>query len=83
MYYEHPEIGNSEIEKLFGKRSSNTMSKLKKLVKDEMNSRGVASYNANAVNTKIAYEVWGLDITDLAERYRKLEELRNGRLTGQ
>ena len=75
VFYEHGEIGNKEIECLFGNRSSTTISRLKRLVRAEMVKRGVPTFNANKVNTVIAYDVWGIDVLDLENRMKKIKEL--------
>jgi len=75
IYYENAEIGNKEIIKLFGSRSSVTISKLKNLVKAEMIKRDILTFNAYKVNTAIAYDVWGIDIKDLENRRKKIKEL--------
>jgi len=75
IYYEYVEIGNNEIKELFGKLSPATISKLKRLVIDDMNANGVKSYRKYNVNAKSAYEIWGIDVEDLVRRKNKLEEL--------
>jgi hypothetical protein len=75
VYYNHSEIGNKEITVLFGSRSSATISRLKRAVKDEMNTKGIYSYGANKVNTAIAYKVWGIEISDLEKRMKKIKDL--------
>ena len=75
IYYNHAEIGNKEIAVLFGRRSSTTISRLKKMVKAEMNKRDLYSYGANKINTRVAYEVWGLDVDDLEQRMKKIKAL--------
>jgi hypothetical protein len=75
IYYTHSEIGNQQINELFGKRSSATVSRLKRAVKNEMAKRDVISYGMNKVNTPIAYEVWGIDVADLEKRMKKLKNL--------
>ena len=75
IFYNYPEIGNKEINSLFGARSSTTISRLKKSVKAEMVKNDVPVYCANKVNTKIAFSVWGIDIQDLEERRKKISEL--------
>jgi len=75
IYYKYSEIGNNEINVLFGKLSSATLAKLKKVVKAEMDNQNKFSYGRNKINTKIAYNVWGIDITDLEERRNKLRSL--------
>ena len=69
------ELGNDDLLQLFGTISSATISRLKGKARDKMIEKGVASWNANRVNTAAAYESWGLDINDLEYRYRKLQEL--------
>lgn len=75
IYYNHSELGNDEIKKLFGNRASSTISKLKKHVRDEMYQQGVFSFGTHTVNTEIAFETWGLKISDLEERLTKLKQL--------
>ena len=75
-YYSHSEIGNKEIAALFGRLSTATVAKLKKVAKDEMTKRGVYSYGMYKVNTAIAFEVWGIDVADLEKRMKKLKELK-------
>jgi hypothetical protein len=76
VYYSHSEIGNKEIAALFGRHSSATVARLKKLAKMEMNRRDMYSYGANKVNTVVAFEVWGIDVPDLEKRMKKLKELK-------
>ena len=75
VYYENGEIGNKEIKCLFGNRSTATISRLKRLVRAEMIKRAVPTFNANKVNTAVAYEVWGIDVIDLESRMKKIKEL--------
>ena len=75
IYYKHSELGNQQITELFGKRSSATISRLKRAVKNEMAKRNVLSYGMNKVNTSVAYEVWGIDVADLEKRMKKLKNL--------
>ena len=75
LYYSHSELGNKEIAALFGRLSSATVSRLKKAVKDEMYKRDVLSYGANKINTAVAFSIWGLDVSDLERRMKKLKDL--------
>ncbi|MDR2571238.1 MAG: hypothetical protein LBD23_13260 [Oscillospiraceae bacterium] len=75
IYYENAEIGNKEIRYLFGNRSSATISRLKKQVKNEMVKRDIPIFGANKVNTSIAFDTWGIDIQDLEKRMKKIKEL--------
>jgi hypothetical protein len=76
IYYTHPEMGNSEITSLFGRLSSATVSKLKKLAKKEMDKREIYSYGLHKVNTNAAYDAWGIDVADLEKRRKKLQALK-------
>jgi len=75
IYYSNVELGNREIKELFGQRSTTTIVRLKKAVKVEMDKRKIYSYGANRVNTKVAYEVFGIDVDDLERRRAKLKKL--------
>jgi len=75
IYYNNSELGNKEIKTLFGQRSSATISRLKRIVKAEMDTRAILSYGANKVNTIVAFEVWGIDVKDLEKRLKKIKEL--------
>lgn len=75
LYYERIELSNADIEMLFGKHSSSTIAKLKKMAQDKMIEKNIMSLNALCVNTAAAYEAWGLNINDLEYRYEKLKQL--------
>jgi len=76
IYYSHSELGNKEIASLFGRLSSATTAKLKKLAKEEMINKSKHSYGMYKVNTCIAYDVWGIDVDDLERRRKKLQTLK-------
>ena len=75
IYYSHSEIGNKEIQSLFGRLSSATIARLKKAVKVEMDNRDIYSYGMYKVNTNVAFDVWGIDVADLEHRRNKLKAL--------
>ena len=75
IYYEHSEIDNNQIRELFGNIGSATQAKYKKAVKEEQATRGIKTMQMNAVNTEIAYDVWGIDVEDLEKRHKKLKSL--------
>jgi len=75
IYYSNSEIGNKEINELFGRRSTATISRLKNMVKNEMLKKNIFSYGMYKINTAIAFNVWGIDIEDLEKRMKKLKEL--------
>lgn len=69
LYYTKSELTNADVAELFGTGESQTI-KIKKMAK-----RGVKSWLPYAVNTKIAYEAWGIDIDDYERRLKKLRSL--------
>lgn len=75
LYYSRTELGNADIEQLFGKLSSATVSKLKHKARQKMIELSTPVWNAQRVNTECAYSAWGLDIANLEHRYKKLQEL--------
>ena len=72
VFWEYPELGNAQIEELFGSRSPNTVSRLKKAAWELMREEGSFVTNAARVPTATAYRAWGLNIKDLEEREKKL-----------
>ena len=79
IFYERIELANSDIQKLFGIKSSRTVSRLKKSVKEEMVKRDMLPWNSSCVNTEVAFEVWGLDIKDLEKRREKILKLKKSK----
>lgn len=76
MYYERIELSSADIMKLFGVKSSQTVAKLKNIARKLMLERDRKSWSPYNVNTVIAYEAWGLDISDLERRRTKLARLK-------
>lgn len=76
LYYEKSELANNDIKALFDVHSSATIAKLKKLARERMAEENIPIWNSQNVNTKKAFEVWGLQIDDLEQRLKKLRELR-------
>lgn len=80
IYWQTLELSTKDIEELFG-CSRKTANVYKKEARRLQNERGIKSWNPTRVETKTAYDAWGLDIGDLEERYRKL--LKNHLLEGE
>ncbi len=76
VYWNYPELGNAQIEELFGRRSPNTVSLLKKAAWELMREEGTFVTNASRVPTATAFRAWGLDINDLTERYTRLQRMK-------
>ncbi|MDE7390190.1 MAG: hypothetical protein K2M82_04535 [Lachnospiraceae bacterium] len=78
MYYEKPELTSADIRKLFDVCAT-TATRLKKKAYEAMASKEerVRTWCPNAVNTKVAYEAWGINIEDYEARLKKLKQLHN------
>ena len=76
IYYANSELTNSDICSLFGKKSSATVARLKDLARVIMSEKGIEVLNNSRVNTKAAFEAWGLDIADMEERQKKIIQLK-------
>lgn len=74
IYYAKIELATRDIKELFG-CCSTSASRLKKIAMGYINEHGVVIWDAGRVNTKAAYEAWGLDIKDLEDRQKKLEKM--------
>lgn len=76
IYCNSSVFGNSEIMRIFN--CSESTAKRKKLqVLKAQKKAGVTVYSKHVVNPKLAYKVWGLDISDLERRSKKYVELKN------
>ena len=78
LYYEHTEIGNKDIRAIFGDMGNGRIGRLKQLVLETMHERGTVHYNAQYVNTEVAYDVWGINIDRLTAGRKKLQQLGLG-----
>lgn len=75
LYYERIELSNSDIRELFGKLAPATIKSLKNKALAIMTEPNTPVWNAQRVNTEIAYEAWGLNIADLERRFKKLKAM--------
>ena len=67
-------LSNEDIEKLFGCKKTYAWRKRKE-VEDVMEESKTRKVSPGSVPTKLAYEVWGIDIVEQLERYEELKEL--------
>lgn len=74
LYYTKTELSSDDISRLFGVGRSGASS-LKKPALELMAERKVHCWLPHAVNTKIAYEAWGIDVKDYEERLARLRKL--------
>ena len=79
IYWENTELGNQELYDLFGNHGRDLFCRLKRVARDKMAEYGWESFCAHSVNTKAAYEAWGLDINDLESRLKKIQKLEKAR----
>ena len=74
IYYTKPEIVTDDIRKLFSVGKSKAQ-RMKNEVRKVMAEKGVKVWLPYSVNTEVAFEVWGLNITNLEARLKKLQRL--------
>ena len=75
MYYTKPEISNEDIRLLFDVGKS-TAIKMKREVKQKMAEKGVRCFLPNHINTRLAFEVWGIDVKLYEENLKQLQRLK-------
>jgi hypothetical protein len=77
MYYSQNELNSSDIMRIFGCSRSKAES-LKKEVRIEVakiedKSKRPIIFSPASVNTEFSFVVWGLDIAELENKYKKLQ----------
>ena len=76
IFYTYPEIGNKQLRELFGENTSSaTIERYKKAVREKQAERNILTNGCYTINTEVAYEVFGIDISDLERRRSKLIKL--------
>lgn len=79
MYYSQNELTTKDIQRLFGCAAC-TASALKKRVKEAVatldKSERPLVFEAKNVNTEYAFRVWGLDVNEMEDKYKKLQRFR-------
>lgn len=77
LYYSKVELSSEDVQQLFPSvKGKNTITKLKRKARELMVEENKLSYNANAVNTEVAFKAWGLNIGDLTARYETLKRFK-------
>lgn len=77
IYYTCSEIGNKEIQQLWGGHISKpSIVRLKNLAREQMEKDGKFASRPTYVNTKSAFKAWGIDITEAEEGFKKLQKLK-------
>lgn len=75
-YYERSELSSADIKRLFNVTANSTVSKLKNLARTQMAEDNAIVFDGRNVSTASAYAAWGLDISSLEQRLKKLKQLR-------
>lgn len=76
IYCDYPaEIGSAQIKELFGIKSSSTVTRIKKEVWAAQREHKVKTWSKSAINTKLAYRIWGLDVKELEQILKKKQRL--------
>lgn len=74
LYYSRVEISNKEIGKLFNINGTAAIARKKRQARELMTEKKVCACGPATVNTEVAYEAWGLDITQLERKLKKIEQ---------
>ena len=74
IYYENYELGTKEVMELFECGRAKAV-ELKRPILMEQAQRRTPYFDRNKINTKVAYEMWNIDIKDAEERYKRLASL--------
>lgn len=74
VHYSTMELGTKDIAILFG-CSPRTARVLKNEARVYQAGKGVPSYHPDRVNTRAAFEAWGLDIDEMEKDFYKLKKM--------
>ena len=75
LYYRKLHLDGRDVSAIFGGVSRATVCKLKEKARAKMKENGQPIWDSFHVETKSAFEAWGLDIADLEHRLMKLQKL--------
>lgn len=76
IYHTHRNaIGSEQIRELFGVKSSSTIARIKKEVRQKQIEEGIKVWDPRTIDTDTAFEVWGLDVKELEKSYKKMTAL--------
>lgn len=76
IYWSNYELGNAEIKELFGKIGAESITRHKKAARAVMLEKNIKVSGQFTVDTKCAYEAWGIDIDDCEKKLAKIVKLR-------
>lgn len=77
LYYSQNELSNKDIRRIFG-CSESYVQTLKNKVREKMAEEKAhpVVFEAKNVNCAYAFRVWGLDVEELEQKYKKLQCFR-------
>ena len=75
IYYSENYISCKEIKEIFGDMGSAKMARLRKAVREEEANRNIPVVVPRHICTKVAYDVWQIDINELVKNRQKLQKL--------
>lgn len=76
FYYEKVELTSADIKQIFSCGGA-TATKLKKEVLEKMAKEKIRTWMPGTVNTRIAYQVWDIDIDDFEKRLKNIRKLHD------
>lgn len=74
LYYSKPELETQDIMSVFG-CSSSTARRLKNQVQRKQIERGILTFSSSTINTRLAFELWGIDVDQAEKNLFKLQRL--------
>ena len=80
IYYTYPELGTKQVQQLFD-CGRNKATELKAIARKHQEEEGIITYSRSSVNTRCAYEAWGIDIADLEKRHIRYQKIQKGMIT--
>lgn len=73
-YYTKPQLGNAEINEIFGGLSKGKVCQLKVLAREKMKELGIPLMNNRTVDADAAYQAWGAEHRRSRTPIRKNQE---------
>ena len=67
IFYTYPDLGTKQVQELYDCGRSKA-AELKAIARKLQDEKGIVKYSSSTVNTRCAYEAWGIDIEDLEKR---------------
>ena len=75
LYYVKGYLNQNDAKKIFGEMSEYKFWNLTKPVRGAMEELGIPPAAKGYINAKVAFEVWGIDIKELEQDFKKAMEL--------